>query len=168
MQNNDPILFVRNIEQAALWLELDGQISDGMWENARPYDHWKVWCNATVRVAKGAQSAGRSFYAVKDTYNFTNKELLDVVALRMLSIVRIARSFGIEVASILEHAPETETGNIRWDQPWMTKYIERIQALGVEPEMVNAAIAGDTYDRKDMMKDLRDLKVIIKQRVEAQ
>ena len=146
---------------------MDAQISDGMWENARPFDHYHVWCNAEVKVATIDQAVGRTFPAVRDTYDFTNKQLLDVVALRMLSIVRIARAFGIEVASILEHAPETATGNINWDQPWMTKYIERIQALGIEPAMVDLAIASDTYDHKDMMRDLRDLKVIIKQRVEA-
>src|SRR5476649_430202 len=99
-------LTVRNIEQAAAWLELDGQISDGFWENATPHDHYKPWCNAMVRVANTGEPIevlGRNFYARKDNYNFTSPELLDVVGKRMLATVRIARRFGLEVASILEH-----------------------------------------------------------------
>lgn len=62
------ILNVRNIEQAAAFLELDGQLSDGMWENTKPYDHWKPWCDAAVVIEPN--NVGRNFFAPKDNYNF--------------------------------------------------------------------------------------------------
>lgn len=157
----NPTLFVRNLEQAALWLELDGQISDGHWENARPYDHYKVWCNAQVVVAPAGQPVGRTFPVMKDSYNFTSRELLDVVRLRMLSVVRIARACGLEVAAALEHAPGCADGRIDWSREW-----NKSRAVGVTAAQVDAAIADETYGMSDMLKDLRELKAIIKVRVE--
>ncbi len=155
------VLFVENIEQAALWLELDGQLSDGHWENARPYDHWKVWCSAEVVVAPAGQPVGRTFAAMKDSYNFTSRELLEVVRLRMLSIVRIARACGLQVAADLEHAPDCADGRIDWSREW-----NKGRAVGVTAAQVDAAIADETYGMQDMLRDLRALKAIVKQRVE--
>jgi hypothetical protein len=160
------VLFVENIEQAALWLELDGQLSDGHWENARPYDHWKVWCSAEVMVAPAGQPVGRTFAAMKSNYNFAAPELLDAVALRMLSIVRIARAHGLQVADILEHAPSCEDGRIDWSSDYMQRQVQAIGGLGVTTDMVDAAIADKTYGLKDLTRDLRALKAIVKVRVE--
>lgn len=83
---NYGVLTVRNQAQKILFdEELSGQISDGMWENSRPYDHWEPWCGAEVVVGL---NVGRNFYAKKDNYNFTNKDLLDVVGDRMVEAVR--------------------------------------------------------------------------------
>ena len=46
--------------------EIQGQLSDGIWENASPHYHWNVWCNAKVTVG---EDAGRNFYADKTGYN---------------------------------------------------------------------------------------------------
>lgn len=81
--NEKPILTFRNEIQAKLWEELDGQISDGMWENTRPYNHWKPWCNAEVLV--DPKNVGRNFYADKDNYDFNNSQLLSIVGDRMLA-----------------------------------------------------------------------------------
>jgi hypothetical protein len=78
-------LNVRNEAQKVLMEELDGQISDGMWENARPYDHWKVWCEA--RVVVDPTNVGRDFWAMKDNYNLTSRLLLEVVGDRMIADV---------------------------------------------------------------------------------
>ena len=83
MTNNGEVLAFRNAIQAKLWEELDGQISDGYWENARPYNHWRVWCRATVIV--DPVNVGRNFYAEKDNYNFNSSELLEWVGDRMLA-----------------------------------------------------------------------------------
>ena len=110
-------LYVRNIEQAAAMLELDGQISDGKWENASPQNHWEVWCSAEVVVAgsgntesegHGTPAVGRTFNARKDNYNFLDAELLSIVGKRMLGTIRIARVFGLEVAEHLEYATDTD------------------------------------------------------------
>lgn len=82
-----PTLYVRNPAQKILWdEELAGQISDGHWENARPYDHWKVWCDATVAVRP--EAVGRTFYARRSSYNFTDPELLSIIGERMVGYVQ--------------------------------------------------------------------------------
>jgi hypothetical protein len=82
MAKTDTINF-RNLIQVALWdEELSGQISDGWWENARPFEHYKIWCRATATV--NPKNLGRNFWADKKNYNFTNKELLEVIGDRML------------------------------------------------------------------------------------
>lgn len=82
-------LRVRNIAQKVLFEEeLSGQISDGQWENSSPREHWKPWCDATVVV--DPNNVGRDFYARRESYNFTARDLLAVVQDRMLEYVRVA------------------------------------------------------------------------------
>lgn len=86
---SDGILRVRNVAQKVLWEEeLSGQISDGHWENSGPNDHWQPWCNATIVV--DPDHVGRNFWARRESYNFTAKDLLDVVGERMVEAVRLA------------------------------------------------------------------------------
>lgn len=106
-------LRVRNLAQKVLWEEeLSGQISDGRWENSKPYDHWEYW-HRNVEVIVDPEHAGRDFFVRRDGYCFTEKELLEIIGERMVNYVRVA------------------TGN---------------------PD----------YSEKDMIKDLRDLRKIIK------
>jgi hypothetical protein len=77
---------VRNHAQAVLLKdELLGQISDGHWENT-PGTGWEQWCNAEVEVDPA--NVGRNFYARKDNFNLSAKQLLDVVGDRMIESVR--------------------------------------------------------------------------------
>lgn len=111
------ILRVRNVAQKVLWeQELSGQISDGHWENSRPNDHWRSWSSAEVVI--DPENVGRNFYAQRESYNFTSKDLLDVVGERMVEAVRVL------------------TGNADYSEP-------------------------------DMKADLKDLKSIIKERVQS-
>jgi hypothetical protein len=153
-----PTLNVRNIEQAACMLELDGQISDGHWENARPYDHWRVWTSAKVVV--NPDNVGRNFYAEKSNYNLSDKTLLDIVGRRMLGIVRIARKFGIEVASTLEHAVSCDDGLLEDSKHTLAK----LDLAGVSYEDVMKALADESYGMRQMRADLNDLKTIFKTR----
>jgi len=82
------ILRVRNLAQKVLWeQELSGQISDGRWENSSPHSHWEPWCDATIVV--DPEHVGRNFYARRESYNFSSKELLDIVGDRMLRYVQV-------------------------------------------------------------------------------
>lgn len=65
--------------------ELMGQISDGMWENTHPQDHWQPWCDATVVV--DPENLGRNFWCPKDNYQINSSELLSIVGDRMLGYV---------------------------------------------------------------------------------
>lgn len=162
---NEKTLTVRNIEQAAAMLELDGQISDGHWENARPYDHWKVWCDAKVRVATPGEPVGRNFAAIKQDYNFTSPKLLDIVGLRMLAVVRIARRLGLEVAGVLEHVPDCDGTVVR--QSYNETTFQKAAALTTLSTdalvaEVQAAVADKAYTMKHLKADLKELKATIK------
>jgi hypothetical protein len=74
--------------QAQKWLvekELKGQISDGMWENATPQNHWQAWSDADVVV--DPQNVGRNFYAAKDNYQLNSKDLVSIVGDEMTETV---------------------------------------------------------------------------------
>ena len=169
MRNSYPLnpakLVVRNIEQAAAWLELDGQISYGMWENAKPHDHWHVWCDAKVLVGP---NVGRNFYAQKDSYRFDDKGLLDVVGLRMLGIVRIARALGMKAAKLHKHDVDTDgklsayhhNDTFGGHSTYWTDKRNRIEETGADK--LKAALADESYTMNDLKRDLRDLRKIIK------
>jgi hypothetical protein len=82
MLKKDTINF-RNLIQVALWdEELSGQLSDGWWENAMPYDHWKPWCAAKAQV--NPANLGRNFWTARRRYDLSSPKLLEVVGERML------------------------------------------------------------------------------------
>lgn len=117
-------LRVRNVAQQILFVEeLSGQISDGMWENAQPFDHWQPWCECDVVVATDG-NVGRTFWARKSNYLITGKELLDIVGERMLGYVRDASTRDHATTKVLPQFPD--------------------------------------YTRSEMMRDLRDLRDIMK------
>jgi len=67
--------------------ELKGQISDGEWENAEPHDHWHKPCAAKAFVATNHEQLGPDWELIR-YYDFARKDLLDVVADRMLGYVK--------------------------------------------------------------------------------
>lgn len=159
-------LAFRNSAQAALFqYELAGQISDGYWENSRPFDHWKPWCNAHVIVDPA--NLGKDFYAGRESYNFTSKDLLDVVSERMIYKARVATVFGPET---LRHINwKIEGGKLKLPpKPTGTDkyYNDEYEAISKLPiDEINKVLADDTiYFDKMLMRDLKDMKVIIKMR----
>lgn len=164
-------LFLRTIEQVALFkLELAGQISDGHWENSRPYDHWQVWCRAKVRVAPiGLLSrqpvVGRNFYAKRDIYGLTSGELLSVIGGRMLAIARVTQGLGYEVADKLHWRfncdddfavspivpPRADLTGDYWDT-------EREKLKEFNLGAINTHIMHGNYSKKDLLRDLREIK----------
>ena len=83
-------LTVRNMAQKiAFMCEMRGQISDGQWENSSPHDHYRDW-NLNWEDVDVGEDVGRTFYAMKDNYNFANKDLLDIVGERILIKIKLA------------------------------------------------------------------------------
>lgn len=156
------------------WLfefEIQGQISDGQWENAVPYDHYKVWGQCELEVG---EQAGRTFFPRKDNYNLTNPDLLRIVGPRMLASVRIAQHYGPEAVNLIRTFLKDEDGSIDtsiitntqhyageyWDQKR-----EALKAYNLDE--LNAVLASDkTYSKKQMMYDLKEMKKIFKARIE--
>lgn len=100
----------RNLVQVALFdEELRGQLSDGYWENTRPLDHWRPWCDATAVVAKKGEIVGRNFYADKDNYAFDSSKLLECVGDRMLEICRRVAGAGFTMKMMKEELRDMKT-----------------------------------------------------------
>lgn len=79
---------IRVNNQAQKWLlknELQGQISDGYWENSSN-NPWEDWSNAKVVV--DPKNVGRNFRTTKDNYQLNSKSLLDAVGDRMIEDVQ--------------------------------------------------------------------------------
>lgn len=77
------IIFENHIQQILYECEMKGLISDGMWENSKPYDHWHIMCDATTSV----DSEGllpRMNFKPKRRYNFNDDELFEAIGDRML------------------------------------------------------------------------------------
>lgn len=72
----------RNQAQVTLWQEeLCGQLSDGVWENSRPREHYKRPCAAMV-TCDIFKPLGKNFDHSR-AYNFASKMLVDCVGERM-------------------------------------------------------------------------------------
>jgi hypothetical protein len=169
---SDKPLVVGNIAQKILFLtEMQGQISDGQWENARG-DHWKAWSNLDWDKVGVGDNIGRKFHAERDGYNFTNPELLDVVGSRMLYKVNLYKKYPKIVEPILktDHwlLPDDyqdaktvfEGQHIKNNDPndyWAKKRQKLIDA-GLTLEMFKDATENPAYTEKEMRKDLRGLK----------
>ena len=158
-------LAFRNLAQKVLFdTELSGQISDGNWENSSPRGHWKPWCSAETII--DPENLGKDFYAQRESYNFTSKDLLDVVGERMVYKVRVALACGYDVANQTKW--DVEDGKLRLPaatethEYWKQK---REELLKLDVEKINAALADEKlFTRRDMMRELKDMKKIIKMR----
>jgi hypothetical protein len=169
-----PTINVRNVAQAALLeMEIKGQLSDGHWENTRPDDHWQIWCDADVVVEP--RNVGRDFWARKDNYGLTSKDLLDVVGERMERYARLALTVGLERAVGMRDLTDLE-GKL-YDEVFLARVVReeaerdgaphwaerREQIRALEPHDLRSAMEDVTlYDRKDLLRDLRDLKKIFR------
>ena len=73
--------------------EITGQLSDGTWENTRPLDHWRYWCNAEVVVDFKPCHEG---WPMKTNYNLYS--LKKYVKDQLLNAIRITKMpwFSIE------------------------------------------------------------------------
>lgn len=80
-----PKIGFRSKVQVALFTEeLAGQISDGMWENAKPKDHWEVPSEAKAFVVKNDSDLGPNFSPMRG-YNFASSQLIEWVGDRMIA-----------------------------------------------------------------------------------
>lgn len=85
-------IFLPTLSACALWEhEITGQLSDGMWENAAPHDHWMFWCRLTLQFdpSKLASVVTENRYQCRKTgYNIA--ALYEHVGARMVNLGRLA------------------------------------------------------------------------------
>lgn len=148
----------RNTVQAALFeCELSGQISDGNWENSRPYDHWKFLNDLQVGV--NPENLGRNFYSVKKSYNFNDGELFKVVGDRMINIANMAEN-NVPLQAINDFNDYEFEDLKRKEQYWKNKRKEFLEYFG-SWENYQSKLKG-SYDAKKVRKELKDMTEIFK------
>jgi len=155
-------LYVPNIRLAALFeLEIKGQLSDGHWENTRPYNHWEPWCEATAAVSRHIE--GRDFYANKDNYQLTATDLLAAVGERMMVYVKLAEAFGVKNAELLEYCFDLDgkfCGIPKYGGDTWTAI--RNDLAKFDMVKVKEVVAETSYVMADLKRDLRELKRLMK------
>lgn len=150
--------------------ELQGQFSDGMWENSGPRDHWKFWCN--LEVKKGPEPkvlTDRPWECRKVGYNIAS--LYEIVGDRMVRLGQMGRAaekIGMEALSYdqahaAEYLPATleefhklRDGVTKHQYDFAQKYIE-----AVTPELAEAFYA-TAYTMKDLRSDVKAIKAAMK------
>lgn len=178
------IRFANRAQEILFECELKGQISDGFWENALPHDHYKMMCAAHVSHAHDADATGavvgKNFRPMRK-YDFTNRELLDIVGQRMINFVKVYMAFPeLSYDNHWDYACETdkpiseELGrNVEiWlrsqDQhaSWLHSKAQAVLlALKVKTveELVEKLKAADAvnYTMTDLRRDLKEMKEIV-------
>jgi len=156
-------LTLKNYVQKVLFdVEISGQLSDGQWENAYPYDHWKPWCNAEIVVG---ENIGRNFYTPKDNYGLTSTQLLDVIGERMVAQANMAEK-GIDIELIREfneYYPPKSNESSYGDKYWIEKRVDCNKAFG-SYEKLQETWKG-SYDLKKVKEELREIKKAMKTKV---
>lgn len=159
----------RNTIQVALWeCEISGQISDGLWENARPMNHWIPWCDADVTVAESDDSVGRDFYARKDNYDFNSSKLVNVVGDRMILYARLALArFAIDdiqlLGSCFRDWDGEYTGPPSYDGSYYDRVRDCVEQIG-EDQIREAVASNQDFDRRALRRELKDMKTIVRTR----
>jgi len=132
-----------------LWqYEITGQLSDGYWENARPYNHWEHWADLEVKRGSPEVKSGR--YFPKTGYNLS--ALLPVVGDRMLNLGRFGKATGKLIragdSSGTEDLPET------YDEYLKSKssYVKRLNKKDV------AKYYKTSYSKSELNSDLKYIK----------
>jgi hypothetical protein len=149
--------------------ELTGQLSDGHWENARPSNHWRSWCDAEVLVG---ENIGVNFWSSR-VYDFASSDLLDVVGTRMRLYVMIWRAFqNNNVIKLLEHLFTTindlseavsepvYSGLPQYEGEYWDKVRDTIADFCEENgglEAVIAKVLAQSYSANDLRRDLKAL-----------
>jgi hypothetical protein len=137
---------------------LEGQMSDGMWENSSPGDHWRPMCEADVRIGKPGMN-----FAPRRTYSYVS--LINDVGSEMLALARASKAYPNVDWESLNHAvmyiADTPLDRIKED--WQKKYVDAILKATGETDIVQviARINGQPYGMGELRKDLRTIQNVV-------
>lgn len=148
-----------------LWVhEIVGQLSDGMWENTYPNDHYKFWCNLEPRVGQCNQIfLVNHSRPQKNNYGLTR--LIDCVGDRMRAAVVMAEITDNHVA--IGAAEYLLTAGS------YSKFVDTLKAYNndfwnklidaITPEIAENFFAQiEHYTVKDLRKDLQSISKLMK------
>lgn len=162
-------LTFKTLSAVTLWhFEFQGQISDGMWENSRPYDHWKFWCHCEASVGETLQLVREFGHGpTKTAYNFG--ALREHIGDRMMTYGRFGK--------VAEALGKPELVKQFGDEHWNFDELEKLDSDTLDvakfesehpkcvglltPEFI-AMWKKTTYTLKDFNKDVKDIKAAMK------
>ena len=146
----------------ALWhSEITGQLSDGMWENSAPHDHWKFWARCVVAEGEPKLVCEGYNRPVKTGYNIAG--LLPIIGDRMLKAGQMGLAGGDEAACRgAEYMPSTlaDFQQSRLTNTWKYDFVERYMA-SVTDEIAEKFYT-TVYTMKDLKADIRSIKAAMK------
>ena len=187
--DNTGTMYLARASQVALWThELTGQISDGMWENAGPWEHYRFWCrlNACLLPAGAGEArveTDHGYLCDRDAYGFSSLYFLDEetgtrpIQDRMVRLGRMglacelaSHTCGYEQRVASDDMPETYDGymdlheNVAGmpDDP-------RVRFIAAVPmalaQVYYRVAACKAYDVRQMKADVKAIKAAMKNRV---
>jgi len=146
----------RNSVQVALFVhELSGQISDGMWENSIPHNHWKWLIDLKLEV--NPDSLGPNF-KISRKYNFANSELIGIIGDRMCNIANLKEN-GVSDEMISEFNKYSRHCLFLEDDYWVKKRKKFLGYFGTYKDYEKACKG--SYDLKKLKRELIDMKNIV-------
>ncbi len=91
METTGVIAFATSTQYALWQREIRGQLSDGMWENSRPFEHWRPWCNLVPVITDGLTYVKfGSRYPTKVKYALLRLCSIPEIEQRMIIVGRMA------------------------------------------------------------------------------
>jgi len=176
-RNNVATITFRTASQLALFTnELDGQISDGHWENSGPREHWVFWHSLDHAVGPDAGIKTNEHYrswdrtgCKKNNYNFMSAELLECVQDRMLKTGRLAQCLStddikvfLEKVSGADYLPDTLEGYEQFLATGKLEYEFAVPYINRLTQAEARKYYETKYTEKDLHKDLREIKKVCK------
>lgn len=141
----------------ALWKgEILGQLSDGMWENTRPHNHWRFWHDLKVVKGPPQVTVNGSGRPEKNTYNLA--ALIPILGERMIKIGRLGSVGAVDTGYAGEYMPATLE---EWEAGKGKEGYKSAELKKITPEVAKAYYAS-RYSDKDMRNDLRSIKAALK------
>jgi len=191
MRKSSGTITFTSLTQFINWeFEITGQLSDGRWENSRPFDHWKFWCSLTANfdesLEEGICIKNDYHYISRKNYNLASKELLDVVGSRMVAkciFAMVLDSFDFDWNSVNENGNREVLYNYMnaidyfndckslddwkiWISEMVAKHGDYWNRYNILTEsMINRYLAlkeANAYTMKDLRKDLNAMKLVMK------
>ena len=157
MSTTKSTIRVHNLAQQTLLVcELQGQMSDGFWENSSPHDHWEKPACADVVV--DPENVGMDFYP-RRSYNFANKDLLDVVGDRMIGFVKAKIAFPhLDMENHWDwELSDFDPKQTAFNEYWTKKNARQVELFGMPLVDAIEKINAVEYTRTQLIKDLKAL-----------
>lgn len=182
--NGKGIFTVATLSQKNLFdCEISGQLSDGAWENTKPYDHWEPWGRSEIKVGS---NVGRDFPVKKDSYGLGT--LIQYVGERMLAYGAAGASgwdlsaqaedqgaveyfFGAKSIADLERMCITEDFNQHFnsfvekytsEHTYLKKYVSVVQKNKKKLEDTWNTIRSGRYGIRQLKNDLNEISKAMK------